>query len=489
MVTQVCAAANASLALTKDGEVWQWGFRENETTGEEESIATPYRVRFSDAPIVSVSACGCTYAAVDRLGFVYMWGVMPQPDDIVQTTSSSHSPTVTEVFVRRLTQERYVDRPIRLDSAVDHFVVDVAVGSQFAALLTDDGRVLAFGEHPAHGRGIDDFLYSITSTFDASVVRPPHQLDLFTGKPDTRALAIICDRAWTQVLTEEGEVHYLGGDFTYLARRLALPDGMRARRMFPGFVVCDTAAAVRNDPAGRYSRFAQLARASELQNLDEYMRQCREERRVKLNEEWSVMSPTHKIELREKQEKLVVVKWRCPAWWTSRAIKGDCIALRVVTDGTGDDHQPHADEARVLLQDSTSANEATGQGEVVFPVSYRPEGRYRFVYLRKLADSYEERATSQPVTIAQGAEVSGEDALYRFPLAPLNFTKMASFVACAPVKACAKLLVEDLQKAERECSERTSDRAKIALQTLLLCEDYTRNTCASFVPRSILYAR
>jgi hypothetical protein len=284
--------------------VWQWGYRENEATGEEESVATPYRVRFSDAPIVSVSACGRTYAAVDRLGFVYMWGVMPQPDDIVQTTSSSHSPTVTEVFVRKLTQERYVDRPIRLDSAMDHFIVDVAVGSQFAALLTDDGRVLAFGEHPAHGRGIDDFLYSITSTFDASVVRPPHQLDLSTGKPDTRALAISCDRAWTQVLTEEGEVHYLGGDFTYLARRLALPDGMRARRMFPDFVVCDTAAVVRNDPAGRYSRFAQLARASESQSLDDYMRQCREERRVKLNEEWSVMSPTHKIELREKQEKL-----------------------------------------------------------------------------------------------------------------------------------------------------------------------------------------
>jgi hypothetical protein len=254
-----------------------------------------------------------------------------------------------------------------------------------------------------------------------------------------------------------------------------LPDDVRVRRMFPHIVVCDT-TSVHNDPAN-YSRFHQLAQAADADPEDD-MRRRKERRRFKLKEEWGVLPQVSRIELRERKDKRIVVKWRCPAWWTSRAIDGDCIGLRAIDDDSNAQPQPNGGEHRALLQHSVAVDETAGQGEVVFTVPYRPEGQYRFVYLRKMAKDYEEKASSQPVTIAQGAEVSGEDTLYRFPLVPLNFTKLKSFIACAPVKTCAKLIVKDLKRVELECKERSSDCARIALQALLLCEDYTHNTCA-----------
>jgi hypothetical protein len=299
------------------------------------------------------------------------------------------------------------------------------------------------------------------------VARPPHRL-LFDGKPDTRVVAITCSSTWVQALTEDGQVYYLG-DMTYIPRRLELPD-LRVRRMFPGVVMCD-ASARPNNPAD-YSRFA-----AQLCGDDVEMGRRREERRVKLKEEWSVMSAVHKIELRGKKAKRVVVRWRCPVWWAPRALREDCVALRAIdVQASADTEGESPVEAKVLLSVSSAIDELKGKGEVAFEVPQKPEGRYAFVYLRKMANGYTEQATSQNVTITHGVEVPGEDAHYRFPLRPLLFTKLQSFITCAPVKSCAKVLIKDLRKAELACKEKPSECATIAARTLLLCEDFTRNT-------------
>jgi len=123
--TQICAASHASLVLTKEGEVWQWGYR-LDASGAECHTFVPYRLTFNGEPIVSISACYHTFAAVDQLGFVYMWGHMPEPQNITWSIIENGVEREEQIILK-LTEEHYVDQPILLESAADFFILDVQV--------------------------------------------------------------------------------------------------------------------------------------------------------------------------------------------------------------------------------------------------------------------------------------------------------------------------------------------------------------------------
>jgi len=354
-----------------------------------------------------------------------------------------------------------------------------------------------------NGQGDSSFHYAITSTFNTSVVEPPHEVCLqLDTAPNARNLprsvAITCDDRGLQILTEEGQVYYLVQSTAYIPRRMPFSPGLHVRRMFPTVFICDGDS--RSNSIAEYcsfARFLEAQRSEEEKEEKDALIRLKEQRRIKEQEEWAVVSNIQRIELQEGKEKHVVVKWRCPVWWAPYGIKEDRIVVRFTDEqhlGGGEEKNSQDPKSwkEVLIRQGSNQRGAVvvgedgksvARGEVSFRVPYGPECEFTFVYLRKLAQGFEEKAVSKPITLVHRvarADESDEALHYQFPLKPLHFACMKDFIACAPVKTCAKLLVKDLEKVKKVYQEeRISNKKSSATHTpllgsLLLCEDYAR---------------
>lgn len=146
-IQQVAAGAKHSLALSKNGTLFSWGFGGNGRLGLSNSDAallpqpiTLFLGTFRQSPGVpkiSFVACGDAHsAAADTLGQLFTWG------------SASHG---------RLGHGVGVDlaSPLLVDALRSREVQEIALGSFHSLVLTRRGRVFGWGSGPQVGLGLE----------------------------------------------------------------------------------------------------------------------------------------------------------------------------------------------------------------------------------------------------------------------------------------------------------------------------------------------
>ncbi|EQC36549.1 hypothetical protein SDRG_05998 [Saprolegnia diclina VS20] len=94
VITDFAAGENHALAVTEFGDVYSWG-RGNDGElghGDREALTTPQRIKGLEDQIVTNVACGNVHSIAATIsGQVYMWGLLHDPNQPAEPTSSAAS--------------------------------------------------------------------------------------------------------------------------------------------------------------------------------------------------------------------------------------------------------------------------------------------------------------------------------------------------------------------------------------------------------------
>lgn len=182
------AGTKSVLALTEDGEVWSWGSNTSGALGRAKNSnddALPGKVNNPAlngnlAGIVAVSPGDSNVTALSHDGTVYTWG----------SYGGRNPPNATTVPGQVLAVS---------GSGVLSGVVAVSSGSQWAAALTADGRVVSWGFDLSDGR-------TGHGAASSSVLLPANVVRASDGQPLSDIVAISAGYDFGLALTSTGQV-------------------------------------------------------------------------------------------------------------------------------------------------------------------------------------------------------------------------------------------------------------------------------------------
>ena len=196
-VVQVAVADTYMVAVTRTGDVWEWGQGSTGRLGHNTAASqlVPIKVKaidgqqaFDGQNVVQIAAGRQHTAALTRKGEVWTWGYGPHG----QINSSSYLESVERV-------------PKRVEALVAKNVVQVAAGDMCTVALTSTGDVWAWGINYRGLLGLGDYDIIIVKPTRVHALAGQHVVHVALGRHHTAALTST-GAVWTWGLGSSGQL-------------------------------------------------------------------------------------------------------------------------------------------------------------------------------------------------------------------------------------------------------------------------------------------
>jgi len=189
-IVSVAASEQHCLVLSREGEVYSWGDGQYGSLGHAAGGARAVPSRIESLSHIESIAAGShhTSAAVDEVGKLFTWGLVPYNKDTAKPTGLGYA--LDSQTESQLT-------PKRVDALSQDRVVGVALGYAFTLAVTDAGAVFSFGHSPLGALGHGSLMRAVVL---------PRRIEAL-WQTGCRFVAVAASCLHALALTEEGELY------------------------------------------------------------------------------------------------------------------------------------------------------------------------------------------------------------------------------------------------------------------------------------------